>query len=57
MQLFITILIIVTAVIAAIVMLIRGIKRRKKNSDPCSGCSSDCKACDFYRQMNQNKNN
>lgn len=57
MQLFVTILIIVTAVITAIVILIRGIKRRKKNSDPCSGCSSDCKACDFYRQINQNKNN
>lgn len=55
MQLIITYLIIGLAGIAALVLIIRRLKRKPDKDKICDGCGSECGSCHFYQEMEKAK--
>jgi len=50
-QLIITLVIVIIAIASAVYLIIRSFLKKKKKSDICSGCSSDCGGCKFYKEI------
>jgi len=49
-QLIITLIIVFASVATAVYLFVRRLRKKPKPTDNCSGCSSECGQCGFYKE-------